>query len=149
MIDEQVLIKRIAASVNKYFDSKKDSVRLFIEGQDIDLKDLNEWAELRLTGPRIRKLNGTMEIEIDINIMASAKPSNNIYRSQDIVGMFAKQMDVIPVFLENSNEKIGCFTLRNDLSHQLDIVSWGRVNPTEEISVIATSIEAFYMMEIQ
>lgn len=148
MIDEQALIKRVTASVNKYFDTKREDVRLFIEGQDIDFPNLAEWAELRLTGPRITKSNKLWFIELDVNIMASAKPSDYIYRSQEIAGIFAKNMNVIPITEDGSDQKIGCFTLRSDSSHQLEFVSWGRVNPVEEISVIATSVEAFYKMEI-
>ncbi len=147
MISEEVLVERTAASITKYFVDNKGTYPLFFEGADIDMVKNLEWAELRITGPRIKKENKIWFVFVDVNIMCSAKDSvNNIYRSQKIAGYFASKMNVIPV--TQNNDLIACLTLRQDVEHQLELVQWGRLNPTEEISVIATSVEAFYRMEI-
>jgi hypothetical protein len=146
-MDEQIIIQRTIASTNKYFDSKRGSIRMYVEGQNIDMATLNEWAEVRIDGPRIRKLNHQWDILIDVNILCSVRVSNNAYRATEIAGLFAKSMDSIPIFQEN-DDKIGCFALRNDVEHQLEIVNWGQLVPEQEISVYAASIEGFYKMEI-
>lgn len=139
------LIRNITKSVNKYFDLKRGSVRLYLEGQDMDMAPLDEWAELRITGPRIKKTNKIWFLQIDINIMCSAKPTN-IYWSQEIASMFAQNMDSINIY-DETDVLLGCFQLRDDIFPHLDIVPWGRVD-VPEISVIQTSVEGFYKMEI-
>lgn len=152
MITEPVLIRQITASVNKHFDGVKGTYRLYVEGQPIDMANLNAWAEMRVTGPRILKLNKKWLVDLDINIMCSVKKVENIYEPQFMAGSFASYMNKIPVTqsasFEPPNEPIGCFTLRNDVSHQMDVVQWGRVEAAKEISVMATSIEAFLRMEL-
>jgi hypothetical protein len=150
MISEEVLVERTVASVTKYFVDNKGPYPLFFEGTDINMAELPEWAELRITGPRIRKENKVWFVYLDVDIMCSVKDSvGNVYRSQKIAGYFASKMNVIPVKQPlPSTEIIACLTLIKEAAHQLELVQWGRVKPVEEISVIATSVEAFYQMEI-
>ena len=149
MISEEALVERTTASMTKYFVDNKGPYPLYIEGDDIDMAALPEWAELRITGPRIKKENKIWFVFVDVNIMCSVRDSTNIYRSQKMAGYFASKMNVVPVTQPGpSFPLIACLTLRQDVDHQLELVQWGRLNPTEEISVMATSIEAFYKMEI-
>lgn len=138
------IVKILTGSVNKKITDIRAGIRLFFEGQDLDMAGLNEWAELRLTGPRIYQLNGCNRYEIDLNIMCSAKATTNIYRSQEMAQSFIAE--VIPVY-KAANEQIGCLTLRRDVERQLDIVQWGRVE-VQQTQVIQTSLEAFYEMEL-
>jgi hypothetical protein len=151
MITEEVLVERTTASVTKHFVDNRGSYNLYIEGEDIDMAKLTEWAELRINGPRIKKENKVWYVYLDVNIMCSVKDTaTNVYRSQKIAGYFATKMNVIQVKQPlPGNDLISCLTLRQDVEHQLELVQWGRVDPALEISVIATSIEAFYKMEIE
>jgi hypothetical protein len=150
MISEEVLIERTVASVTKHFVDNKGPYPLYVEGAEINMASLSKWAELRITGPRILKENKVWFVYLDVNIMCSVKDSEgNIYLSQKMAGYFATKMNVIPVKHPLPTDTlIACLTLQRDSQHQLELVQWGRVNPVEEISVIATSVEAFYQMEI-
>lgn len=138
------VIKNLTGSIGKYFKAVADTIAFYIEGQKIDIT-LSEWAEIRITGPRIKQLNGFDYYQIDVNIMCSAKPTN-VYRSQDIATLFASQADPIPI-RKQDNSMIGCLALRRDAQHQLDIQQWGSVD-VQQTSVMQTSLEAFYEMEI-
>lgn len=151
MIDAR-MIRWITASVNKHFDDLRAGDRLYIEGQEIDLANQTTWAELRFTGPRQKEFTpGNYHFELDINIMCSAKVASNIYNLQNLVGKFQAAMDQeIDVYRYGDGDAyIGCFLLRNDVPHPLDVIPWGLVTLSgSPISVNQTSIDGYYVMEI-
>jgi hypothetical protein len=142
----EALTTWINASVNKHFDALRQSIPLWIEGTDINIRNQDKYAELRITGLRYKNLHEILKSEVDINIMCSVKMNtSNSYDIHKVVGIFQAAMTDIAVGDYPDSDYIGCLKLRNDVPRSIDIVPWGMVDT--ESRLLQTSIEAFYSME--
>lgn len=151
---DQNMIRWINASVNKYFKSKSSSIKMYIEGEKIDLQKDEEWAEVRITGPRYKELSkDSFHYEVDVNILISVKSNmENIYRPHQVSGIFASAMDgVIPInklgdTVVDDSVLIGCLELRDDVPRSIDVVPWGVLDATTNVFQIG--IDGFFKMEV-
>lgn len=150
MLDENI-IRWINASINKFFEDRRSTIKLYVEGEKIDLNSFQSWAELRLTGPRYKELSkGCYSYEVDINLLISQKSDlEDTYAIHKKVGIFAKAINnQIPVYKygDDDDSLIGCLILRDDVPRSVDIVQWGILDASSDI--YQTSIDGFFRMEI-
>lgn len=147
-------IRWLNGSVNLYFQEVADDipVKLYIDGQELQWISEANLAELRVNGPRIiEQIKDDLRIELDVNLMLSAKLSNNEYTIQDLVGAFFVACNgPIPVYqLDGTNIYLGCLVLRSDTSTPRDIIPWGLVQVSDgPLRVNQTSIESYFVMNL-
>lgn len=140
-------VKWLSRAVNTYVDENRQDTQMYAEGEIIDMAKAQEWVEVRLTGPRYKQLSNNVEhYELDVNLMISVKlDQKNLYRPQELSGYFASKLQAaIPVF-NDSNQPIGCLTLRDDVNPAIDVIQWGVIDATTNVFQI--TIDGFYQME--
>lgn len=91
----------IFASFAKHFDSKKQTVNLYIEHTDRDTAQLVDFAEFRLDGPRMTEWTaGQWKLEVTVNVLIqSTMDDRDAYKLFKTIGiMCAAFTNSISVF---------------------------------------------------
>jgi len=141
-------------SINKYFDDRKESYDLYIEGDRRTLQEETEFAELRIDGPVIhipQKDCYILEVQINILCATHVDPRQH-YRTQEMVGVFARAFrNNIPVYKYgdgplDDDSLIGCFKMMQGSGESLDINYFGVI--ASNTKIVQTSIEGHYRLEL-
>lgn len=154
------IVRWTAASVAKHFDDNKGSFPLLIDLVDkttINAPDsvdqLPAYAELRISGPDIRKLQGMTYYLLNVNIICVVKAddidTHLIYRMADQFAEAASKCIHVYRFgdsIEDDDSFIGCYDLRSDLVEPL------RVNHLTPLDIhtrlCQSTVDGRYRMEV-
>jgi len=92
----------INASVINHFSAvaETQSIGFYVEGEDRQTADENEYVELRLNGPTFtEESSGCFVIDLDISILVTVKKGgSDVYRPHKLAGAFIQQMIDIPIY---------------------------------------------------
>ena len=141
------------ASINKFFDDKKNQYELYIEGDERTQLDETEFAELRIDGPFIsnpQKKVHYLDVEINILCQTHLDP-RRFYRAQVMVGNFVAAFEnLIPVYRYgdgpfDDDSLLGCFHLigRNQ---GVQVGYFGIVR--QDTKIVQSTIEGHYRLEL-
>jgi hypothetical protein len=141
------------SSINKFFDTKKSSYDLYIEGDIRTQQDEAEFAELRIDGPFISNpQKGLYYLDVEINILCQTHlDPRRFYTAQVMVGTFTSAFtNQIPVYKYgdgplDDNSLLGCFHLigRNQ---GVDVGYFGIVR--SDTKIVQTTVEGHYRLEL-
>lgn len=146
----------IFASVSKHFDDRKSTLPLFIEGQHRATRDLKDYLELRMDGPRWLEVNrGCWTGRVEINILVSSafdeKDYHRIHRYAGLVqNAFTR---VIEAFRfgdgpDDDQSFLGCLILQQNRGRRdfLELNHFGRITPEDALT--QSSVEGHYEIEL-
>lgn len=144
----------LRASTRKHFDNLKQTVPLYIEGTDRDTTDLQDFAEFRMDGPRIKELSKDyFRLEVTINILVtSIMDDTDIDKIDKTIGvMVAAFTPTINVLKygdgpDDDDSFLDCLLLsigRNDI---LRVNHFGQVERTNR--VLQATVEGKYTMTL-
>jgi len=146
----------IFASFTKHFDSKREGITLFIEGDDAKTADLSDYFEFRLNGPYLwERSKNWWEIQVTINILVVHKRNDNsIHTLHTNVGiMMAAFEKAIKMYkfgtgVDDDESMLGCMQIITDKdnpSPQVDHL--GQVNP--DVKEMQSMVQASYCMYLE
>lgn len=142
----------IAASINKHFNDvlSASNLPLYIEGTDRRTDCIQDYAELRYTGPRFTELSRNYwQIDIDLDVLVVSKTNDaNIYTPETEVGVvLAAFTEDIAVFTygDDPNVQLGCFRLSPD-NPGVIVNNFGY--PRDQVRLRQASVEATYRMNL-
>jgi hypothetical protein len=131
------------------------NIPMFIEGQDRETADLQQYYEFRMNGPRFIEVNKNFwhaDVEIDILCIQKRTEKNN-HLIYDLCGiMFAACIPSIPVYKfgngpdDNSTVQVGCINLTKHLDDRILVTHLGQLGP--DLVELQSSIEAYYRLEL-
>lgn len=136
------LTRWIVASVTDYLQTNKGSYSLYTESETPAGK---EYAELRLDGPRSRKVHNMYSLTIDVGILCTIILDTDIYKPHSMVGHFQSKLDseiTVRKFGEPGNPILGCLRPVGDI----DILQYGFKNA--ETKAFQIGVEASFKMEL-
>lgn len=144
----------IFASFSKHFDSKKDGVEMFIEGDDPKTADLRDYFEFRMNGPYMKETSKDWwEFQVTINILVVHKMGSNIHTLHANVGkMVAAFEKAISMFrygsgADDDNQRLGCMQLITDKDNAIQVDHLGQVNP--DIKEMQAMVSGTYCMYLE
>lgn len=147
----------IAASLCKHFKDSLDSsgLPLFVEGQLRRTDHLEDYAELRYTGPRFNELSrGYWQIDVDLDVLIVSKSKNtSIFDPEiDVGAVLAAFTEDIPVQKygnkpgDDPDVQLGCLRL-NPEGGEIVVNNFGY--PQDQVRLRQASVEATYRMNLQ
>ena len=145
----------IFASVSNHFNTLAIAVPLplFIEGQHRDTREIKDFFELRLDGPRMTEVSANnWQIRIEINcLVQSAMDETNYHRIRQNTGVVAAMFTGIGIFkygdgLDDDQSQIGCMILLQDKRGRdfLEISHFGQIEPATKL--LQSTVEGHYEM---
>lgn len=142
------------ASFSKFFDSKKGSVYLYIEGHDRDTANLVDFAEFRMDGPRIKTIgNSLVRLELTVNILIqSVMDDTDTHKLQRTIGVmtaaFEKKISAFKygTGLNDDQSLFACFQLIREGNFDVRVNNFGIIDPT--VRKQQATIEARYAAEV-
>lgn len=142
----------IFASFTKHFDSKRNSITLFIEGDDNDTAPLSDYFEFRLNGPYMwERSKDWWEIQVTINILVVHKRNDrSIHTLHDNIGIMVAAFEkAIGMFrygtgLSDNNERFGCMQLVTDKDNSIQVDHFGQVNA--DVKEMQAMVQGTYCM---
>lgn len=142
-------IRWIRVGVREHFEAAKDSYYLLHAGVERDaVANLDEWAELRVDGPNVYPKSGQDELEVDINIILTVKPTKDIDKIYRISGVFhAAFTSTIPIYKkgggpDDDDELLGCLALDRGIKYNY----FGDVD--KDVRLEQASLLARYRLEL-
>lgn len=146
----------VFASISKHFDASRDGVPLFIEGQHRSTSKEKEYFELRIDGPKIRKLSHKHYwLRVEVNVLISVAFSDESYhRLHTLAGQMQAAFTRIPVYklgntpVVDDQSFVGCLVLlqggpgRDDL----ELNHFGRVGIGD--ALVQATVEGHYRMTL-
>ena len=155
MIDQVNIHRWMYASIAGHFDDNKDSRKLFVESEDRNTNEVQEWLELRVDGPLRKEVSkGCFEYHMEINILASRSMDEGNYH--DVLRLMgvaqAAFVNNISVFkhgtqVEDDDSFVGCLVLKQDQREAVISSYFGQVDPEKRL--LQGTVEGHYRMELQ
>jgi len=145
----------IFASVAKHFDGVKGSYTLYIEGDERNTNEEQNFAELRMDGPFIKKpCKQIVYLDVEVNLLIqSIQDHTSLYAGLIAAGVFAAGfVDIIKVYkygdgVPDDDSLLGCLRLRDDRNNDtIDLGNFGIIRPDTRITQL--TIEGHYRMEL-
>lgn len=136
----------IFASVSKHFDTYRESVPLYIEGQERQTQLLDEFIELRVDGPYFKEVSkGCTKIDIEINLLCCVKKNNDNFRIHKLTGVVAaafKPEIFVYKFGDDPLELWECLRLRSDKREAVIVSHFGQPDP--DLPLMQATVEGHY-----
>ena len=143
------------ASISKHFNDRGQGLTLYIEGQHRDTRELKDFLELRIDGPRMTELTrGNWYVVMEVNILVqSVMDDTNYHRIERDIGVAVQAMTDILIYkygdqAEDTGEFIGCLKLIQDLRarEKIQVFRFGQVEVGLKLEQAA--VEAHYHMNL-
>ena len=147
----------IVASCMKHFKAiyvaSPYSLNVHCEGQPRQTNELQEWLEVRVDGPRIRRITKTQyDIYCEVNILCCVVPNQNVnsYRIHDLTGIAAEGFTNEVALLkigpatdpENDGTQFGCLRLESGAREAIRVNIFGEVRP--DTAMVQAAVEGHY-----
>ena len=141
------------ASISKHFDTNKQGLPLFIEGQHRNTRDEKDFLELRIDGPRYTELTlGHWYIYLEVNVLVqSVMDDINYHKIERDIGVAVQAMTDIFVYKygnqpEDTEEFIGCLKLIQDIRNRerIQVFRFGQIEVGTKLQQAA--VEGHYHM---
>lgn len=143
----------VFASISKHFSDQFQAagVPLFVEGDDRDTAQLQDFAEFRMDGPRIRELSkGYFRLYVPVNILVhSSMNDQSTHRLHTTLGKALEAFsDSITVFKLGADPVIDdgtslvCMVQMREKLDELRVNHFGQVDTTSRIQ--QASVEGHY-----
>src|SRR4051812_28933495 len=122
MIIDQNLVRWMTASIYKWFDERKQSIPLFLEGADRTQQALLDYAELRLNGPFLTNPSEDFyNINVDINVLLTVSNDQaDAYKLQRLIGIiliaYTRAINVYKFGTDGDDSLLGCLVLQNEIT---------------------------------
>jgi hypothetical protein len=144
----------VYASIVKYYKavSQEIGVPLYVEGNDQFTSTLQEYFELRISGPNVKaQSKGDYLLHVDINLLVSVSKSiPNSFRVHEIGGLLQSKVVDIPVYMIGSDEDddgetlVFCLKLRQEYP-----IKWVYLGRTESATgVLQGVVDSRYKSEV-
>lgn len=142
----------ILASMSKWFDSHKDGLEMYVEGDDPNTAALSDYIEFRANGPTMKEHSKSWWcFDIVVNILVVSKRNDRSTHTLPInVGKVAAAFETnIPIYKfgsgvdDNRETLLGCMTLVGSI----EITQLGQVAP--DIKEQQAMVEGHYRMFIE
>lgn len=142
----------IFASFTKHFESTRQNIDFFIEGDEREPGGTKDYFEFRLNGPDFwEQSKDTYEISVTINILIVHKlGQGNLHRLQELIGIacasFAKNVPMMKYGTGPDDDRLtllGCMVLKND-REPLTVTQLGQVDP--EVKEMQAMVQGTYCM---
>ena len=143
--------KYIVASINKHFDTNRQSIKLFIEGSHRDTRETDCFMELRVDGPSFEELsNSCWRISVTINVLVQSQvSSSNMYDIQTVVGIaqaaFTNALNIYKYGGTGVNYD-GSSLLCMQLTGPIKTINFGKVDV--EVEVMQSTVESTYVGQL-
>lgn len=146
------------ASFSKFFDSKKGSTYLYVDGTDRATANLSDFSEFRMDGPRIKVLGKHLvKLEVTVNILVQATMNDtDIHQFQRTIGvMVAAFEQSISAYrygtgVNDNDTLFACFQRVSETGSKVGfdvrVNNFGIIDPT--VRKQQATIEARYAAEI-
>ena len=143
----------IFASTGKHFDSLKQTLNLYIEGQHRATREEKDFAELRVDGPHLTELSkGYWRFYSEINILVqSAMDDSDYHRIWRDIGIINSAFTNFIVYKygdgsDDDSSQLGCMRLMHDArrKEKTQTSYFGKIAPSVEIH--QATIEGHYEM---
>jgi len=134
---------------------KTAGLSVYIEGEDRETDGLEDYAELRYTGPRFNELSKDYwQIDIDVDVFVVSKSKNsNIYTHETNIGIvtaaFTEDLGVFelgPGPDDDPLSQIGCLLLVRPPGGGITVTNFGL--PKDQVRLRQASVDATYRMNI-
>jgi hypothetical protein len=141
------------SSIAKHFDDNKQTLNIFVDGDDRENKADKDWFELRWDGPRIKQFGHEQwQIYVAVNVVVSTGMTNETYRHTDNIG-FIQSLFIDPLIVYKYKdtdpvEQLGCLRLLQDGKNgeTLRTNQLGQVEKTLRFQ--QATIEGHYQMDL-
>ncbi len=145
----------IFASFTKHFDSMKDGVHLFIEGDDNNTVERTDYFEFRMNGPHLsEESKDWWKIQVTVNILIVHKMNNRSTHDfhtniGKMVAAFTKSVGMFRfgTGLDDDNQLFGCMQIMTDKDHAIQVEHLGQVNP--DIKEMQAMVQGSYCMYLE
>lgn len=145
----------IFASFTKHFDSKKQGIKMFVEGSDYDTASESNYFEFRANGPYMwEKSKDWWEFQVTINILVVHKRNEkSIHTLYNTIGVVAAAFEKgIGMFRfgdgdDDDSVKFGCMQLCTDKDNAIQIDHLGPVNA--DVKEMQAMVQATYYMQLE
>lgn len=151
MINERT-IQWIFASVAKYFDTNKGSYILVVDGDQLDLNDIDFWTELYIANySSTHQSRDRYLYDFEITLVVTESPiGDEAYKIHRAIGYFASLFGTIPIYkygstadFESDSSQLGCAVVQNPINIQ----HFGTREPGSSIS--QSTVSARFQMTLQ
>ena len=141
----------VFASVSKHFDSRRQGLPIFIEGQHRDTRALKDFIEVRMDGPQFTEISRNYwRIYFEVNILIqSTMDDNNYHRIHHNAGIVAAAFTTIGLMAygtgpDDDQEQWACANLLQDTSKRqhLDIFHFGQID--KQVKLMQATVEGHY-----
>jgi len=148
----------IFASVSKHLNAAVTTAfPMYIEGQNRNTRDLQNFFEFRMDGPTFKSLTkGSYEAYIEVNLLVQAVLNDKDYHKiHNYVGLCATYLDgTLPIFIyklgdgvSDDQSFIGCLDLLSGSGgERLVVAHFGIVDPKTRL--VQASVEAHYRIDL-
>lgn len=145
----------IIASIGKHFDEHKKTVPMFIEGQHRNTRELKDFFELRIDGPRFTEVSKDYwHVYVEINtLIQSTMNDSDYHRIERTLGTILVAFSNIYVYrlgdgLSDNQSLLGCLKLiQNEGKREyLQVYRLGQIEKTDQI--VQAVVEGHYKMEL-
>lgn len=138
------------ASVSKYFVENSGGAITYVEGDERDTPQPDDFAEFRMDGPWITSLDGKeYHVRVEVNILVqTAMDGKDAYKHERTIGkVLAAFADSIQVFklglgVDDDQSAFACLGIVQDKLNSLRVNNMGRIDPDYRLS--QATIEATY-----
>lgn len=98
--------KQVMVACAKHFSA--DDYKYKIEEDEVDTSKWSKWAEFRIHGPSVEKLQGTNKITVIINILLSVVNNEvNVYDLHEMAGFYTELFTDIYIL------ELGCLKIQD------------------------------------
>lgn len=145
----------IFASVSKHFDTNKNGIDLYIEGQHRNATQVKDSLELRVDGPYYtEESHNYWRIYIEVSLLVqSMQDDKDFHRTHRICGQVAAAFTTIPIFKfgdgpsDNANVQIGCLEVITGGSRErIQTNHFGLLAP--DVKLMQSTVEAHYEVHL-
>lgn len=146
----------IVASIAKHFYGYKGTYHLYIEGDERDTDELQDFAELRTDGPFITRVcKQLMFLDVEVNLLIqSLMDPKDLYAGAKAVGVFARGFtNSINVYKygngpNDDDSLLGCLVIRTKRNENtVDIGNFGIIH--QDTRITQFTIEGHYRLELK
>jgi hypothetical protein len=144
----------IFASFSKHFESKRQGIPMYFEGDLFDPSKDQTYFEFRVNGPSCWELPGNVwyfKIEINILIVHKKVEGGNVHRLHEVIGIAAAMFDKNITIKkygagpdDNRDEVLDCATYTQDDDEPVAITHLGQVDPN--VKEMQAMVEATYQI---
>lgn len=133
------LLANLSRSIVLHFDTRRQGLKMHIEGIPRDPREVNNMFELRWQGPQVLESSGTERIQLRIQLLTYGKVTNNLYEIDNVLQILHDALTDILVVDSNTNE---LFCLRRDSEKPVRVTKMGQLDPS--LPMTQALVEAWY-----